>query len=86
MGIMMKSNWDLELAFKTPHGRRWHICKGFDAFGPTSWCGIERMWRWVEEAEVGQVAKGEMCKVCLRRGGNKDPEGGEEDENQGSNQ
>jgi len=65
-----------KIAFKTPQGRKWHICKSFDAFGPTSWCGIERMWRWVKEAEMGQVTKEEICKVCLKRtkeGENEDP-------------
>jgi len=25
------------------------------------------MWRWVEEAEIGRVAREEMCRVCLKR-------------------
>jgi len=56
-----------KMVFRTPCGRKWHICKSFDAFGPISWCGIERMWRWVEEAKMGQIVKEEICRTCLQR-------------------
>jgi len=58
---------DPEIVFKTFHGKKWHICKESDAFGPTSWCGINDMWRWVEEARLDQVPVEEICKICLRK-------------------
>ena len=53
-----------EIVFKTQYGKRWHICRKCDAFGPISWCGIDYDWRWTESKKVGQVAEEEICKIC----------------------